>query len=455
MKFNKLVKIITEAKGTKPGERYFNARNSEPSDWRSVGVTKSGVGSSPIGKDTYNPVIEPRISKDPSDKGMGDMVSLIKLLGKAFQVLKNDDTFIDQMRGVMNGFKKNRSQISAYQENILKTKPKTIDNVWGEINRLIRIVNDPSIKKNKDQASKDQFLADLEDAKERKDLHEAEYDDVVKQVENISLENEELNQQFLDQMLVIIDNTARRLYKKYSEEAMTDNTFNKELSTVVPLHELDYDMLEKKVASDFDSQLRLLELLISEDENLNPMLAFLAAQQRNYDEAKQRYFEVKRGDNYSVAIEQLYRTLPLFTLINYFSHVILKSPSISLSRTQKKRSELASGADNILKRLQNVKTDKQFEDIRPDLVEYIEKLDVDANYKKMLLSLANGPFTSSRGANAAIKIVSSLKSRDISLESFDNIFEKIINEKAWDEDDFKIDTMEILSLITPPNKNEH
>ena len=28
MKFNKLVKIVTEAKGTKPGERYFNSKRS-------------------------------------------------------------------------------------------------------------------------------------------------------------------------------------------------------------------------------------------------------------------------------------------------------------------------------------------------------------------------------------------------------------------------------------------
>lgn len=439
MKFQKLVKIVTEAKGTKPGERFFNARESDP--------TRSSMSSSPIGKSSYNPVIEPIESKDPRDKGAG-AASTIKLLGKAFQVLKNDEVFTDQMRGIMNGFKKNRYQISSYQESVLKTKPKTIDNLWGDINRLIKVVNNPEMKTHKDHGK---YLAELEEVKARKDQHQQELSEVEEQVENITLENEELNSQYLNQMMIVIEDTAKRLYKKQSEELLK-NSIDPKLDTVIPLHELDFNKLEKSVNNDYKSQLQLLDMLISKDENINPLLIFLNLQQISYDEAKQRFFEVKRGDNYSIVIEQLYASLPLFRLVNYFSHVILKSPSIKLTTKQIKRAQVASGADSMVKRLANVKSETQFENLKPELLEYIDELDVPTAQKSMIKSIANGPFVTRKGsANAAIKIMSSLRSANIE-ESFDKRFEKIILEKNWDDDDFKLDVMEILCDLSKKNK---
>jgi hypothetical protein len=444
MKFDKLFKIVTEAKGTKPGERFFNARESDPTRTMSAGGGQhvSPMASSPIGKDSYNPVIEPRVNKDPRDTG-ANAISTIKLLGKAFQVLKNDEAFLDQMRGVMNGFKKNRYQISSYQESVLKTKPKTIDNLWGDINRLIKVVNNPQMREHPDHPK---YLEELEEVKARKDAHQQELDDVQGEVENITLENEGLNEQYLDQMMSIIDNTAKRLYKKHTDEL--DNSGDNTLPTTIPLHELDFAKLEKSISNDVKAQLQLLDMLISEDKAINPLLIFLNLQNEKYDEAKQRFFEIKRGDNYSVTIEQLYANLPLFQLINYFSHVILKSPVIKLTNNQSKRANLSSGGDSMVKKLANVKTEAQFDNLKPELVDYINNLEAPITQKNMLLKTVNGPFISRKGsANAAVKIMSSLRASNID-ESFDNIFGKLINEKTWIDDDFKIDTMEVLSLIS-------
>lgn len=443
MKFQKLVKIVTEAKGTKPGERFFNARESDPTRTMMVGGRKiSPMSSSPIGKDSYNPIIEPKTSKDPIDKG-ANAASTIKLLGKAFQVLKNDEVFTDQMRGIMNGFKKNRYQISSYQESVLKTKPKTIDNLWGEINRLIKVVNNPQMREHKDHGK---YLAELEEVKARKDEHQQELDNVQEEVENITLENEDLNEQYLNQMMIVIEDTAKRLYKKQSEE-LQKNAIDPKLNTIVPLHDLDFDKLEKSVNQDYNSQLQLLDMLMSKDETINPLLIFLNLQQIAYDEAKQRFFEVKRGDNYSIVIEQLYASLPLFRLINYFSHAILKSPTIKLTSKQSKRALSASGGDSMVKRLANIKSETQFENLKPELLEYINDLEINDQQKNMIKAVANGPFITRKGsANAAIKIMASLRASNIT-ESFDDTFNKLISQKIWDNDDFKIDTMEILSLI--------
>jgi hypothetical protein len=298
----------------------------------------------------------------------------------------------------------------------------------------------------RDHKDHPKFVAELQEVKARKDEHQAELDKVEGEIENITAENEEVNDQYLDQLLVVINNTAKRLYKKHSDELLNDIQVQDKMSTI-PLHELDFEQLQKQVTKDSEAQLQLMELLYSEDEDINPLLIFLKEQQRLYDEAKNRFFEVKRGDNYSVSIEQLYTNLPLFRLVNYFSHVIMKSPSIKLTKNQKKRSDKLSGGDDMLDQLKNIKSETQFDKIKPELLEYINGLDISETFKRMLTGLATGPFIGRKGsANAAIKITSALKASNID-ENFDKMFDRVINEKVWCDDDFKLDTMEVLSLV--------
>lgn len=431
MNLDDLYNLMVEAKGTKPGERFFRASESEG---------PSGMASSPIGKSNYNPEVYIPDRKDPADKGMGDAVSVIKLLGKSFQLLKNDEVFQDQMRGIMNGFKKNRKQISAYQENILKYKPKVIDNLWGRINRLITIVSDPKKIKNNEVA---EFQEELDKLKKQKDEEQAELNQVYSEIENVAQENEDINENYLEQLMVVIRHTAKRLFKQFAQELAIENP-SAEPSRIVPLHELDVEMLQKEVEKNSDTQLKLLEMLFSEDDDINPLSIFLTLQQERYNNAKQNFFNADRGDNYSISIEQLYKNLPLFALVNYFSHVILKSPVIKLNTKQKKRVDALGVGDNMINRLGQVKNEKQFDDIRPDLIDYLKKLKMDKSRRDMLIGIAKGPFQAIRGrATAAVKILNSLKADNIT-ESFDSIAGSILERFSFDEDDYKLDLMEIL-----------
>lgn len=474
MQFDDLYNLVVESKGTKPGERFHRSSESEG---------PSGITSSPIGKSNYNPYdrdkenrkiasgnfkgerlediasykkgedgkydVLPTLNPDapitkprtPSDKGMTDSVAVVKLLGKSFQLLKNDEIFADQMRGIMNGFKKNRHQISAYQESVIKTKPKTIDNLWGQINRLITIVNDPKKRQDKDIGK---FEAELKEVKERKDEHQAELDKVFKEIENVAGDNEEVNDTYLQQLLVVIKDTAKRLYKKQSKELLDKG--EPELSRVVPINELDFDMLEKNMTKNAETQLQLLEMLFSEDENRNPLLLFMQLQEERYEDSKQNFFNANRGDNYSISIEMLYKSLPLFSLVNYFSHIILKSPVIKLNTKQEKRVDALGSDGGMLDRLKHVKSEKGFEELRPELISYIKKQKIDKDTKKMLTNIANGPFQAVRGrANAAIKIMSSLKSANITESvDFDDFAASIMANISFDENDFRLDMMEIV-----------
>jgi hypothetical protein len=438
MKFDDLYNLMVEAKGTKPGERFDRAQKSEG---------PAGVVSSPIGRSDYNPEKFVPNQTLPKDKGMGDSVSVIKLLGKAFQLLKNDDVFADQMRGIMNGFKRNRHQISGYQESVIKTKPKTIDNLWGQINRLIKIVNDPKKRQDKDIVK---FEEELRVVKERKDEHQAELDKVFSEIETVAGDNEDINETYLSQLVAVINDTAKRLYKKQSKELFGEDP--EALSRVVPINDLDFDMLEKNAAKDAETQLKLLEMLFSEDESKNPLAIFLSLQEERYNDSKQNFFNASRGDNYSISIEQLYKSLPLFSLVNYFSHVILKSPAIKLNTKQKQRVDALGSDGGMLDKLGNIKNEREFEDLRPEIIKYIKKQKIDKDTKKMLVDVAKGPFQAIRGrANAAVKIMSSLKSANIT-ESFDDFVNGYISNCKFNTTDFKLDLMEINEVKNKRNK---
>lgn len=462
MKFDDLYELALEAKGTKPGERIYNAQQAGG---------PSGFTSSPIGKSNYNPVekdfkrykypdkfkgedIDSLVHKsdkftydpnskitkkhEPKDIGMMDQVSVIKLLGKAFQLLKNDEVFTDQMRGIMNGFRQNRKQISAYQESILKSKPKHIDNLWGRINNLITIISSP---KNKTEKDVEDFKEDLIKFKALRDEAQTELDDVYSAIEKVTQENEETNDLYMNQLLVVIKDTAKILYKKQAEEILTDPA--EAPKRIIPLHELDVAMIEKELTKDAQTQLQLLEMLFSDDSKMNPLILFLELQKQNYDEHKNNFFEVRRGDNYSITIENLYKNLPLFKLTEYFSNVIMKSPTISLNMKQSKRTKALGKGDDMIQRLENVKNEKEWEELRSDLIAYIKKQKIDKDRKKMLTDMAKGRLQAIRGrASAATKLISALKSAAIT-ESFDELANKYASSFNVDINDFMIDLQEV------------
>ena len=283
-----------------------------------------------------------------------------------------------------------------------------------------------------------------------RDEAQSELDDVYESIENVSQENEEINDSYLEQMLAVIRDTAKRLYKKQAEEILT--TPEESPKRTIPLHELDINMIEKEVAKDAQTQLQLLEMLFSDNSDMNPLVLFLDMQKQNYDEYKNNFFEAKRGDNYSISIEQLYRSLPLFKMISYFYNVIMKSPAISLNMKQAKRAKTLGGGDDMIQRLEGVKNEKEWEEIRPDLLTYLKKQKIDKDRKKMLTDLAKGRFQAIRGrANAAIKLVTALKAAAIT-ESFDELANAYAASFDVDINDFMIDLQEVAVFLEKSKK---
>lgn len=427
MKFQQLAALY-EAKGTKPGQRYHNVSNSEG---------PSGIAASPVGR-SDNFELYKNDRKDPADKGNSDAASIIGILGKGLQLLKNDDVFTDQMKGIMNGFQKNRHQISAYQESILKSKPKTIDNLWGTINRLTKIVNDPKKQEEKDYGK---WVDELQSVIQTKDDAQAELDAVYDEIDGVTEKNEELNNEYLEQLITVIRHTTKRLYNQLTQKIQEDPKLDKPLT----MHDLDWDALQKKLASDSQAQLELLEMLTNADSSKNPLIAFLSLQEKKYDDARDRYFQLRRGDNYSITTDQLYRNLPLFTFVNFFAHTILKSPAIKLTTKQSKIAKDNQSGDDMITRLSHVKSEREFEELKPELLEYIKSAKLDKMQKDAINNIANGKFVARKGApNAAVKIRSLLKTANVN-ESFDFIFNNRLKGTKFNNTDFKLNIMEVFN----------
>ena len=291
-------------------------------------------------------------------------------------------------------------------------------------------------------SSRAELEAKLEEIKAKR----AEYSEILENTRNdtdkITEENEELNNEYLDQVLTAVKYTAKRLYKM-AVAAMGEE--KPEFKAIAPIHELDVDMMEAKSTKDLQVQLQLLEMLMSEDENINPLIKFLALEEINYDSMKGRAFELKHGDNYSITIELLYKTLPLFKLSNFYYSVIMKKASIPLNMKQVKSLNAKIADGGILGKLNSVKSELQFDNIKPELIEYIQGLDVSDTYRSALMTIVNGKFETRKGSpNAAFKIKSSLKSMNLT-ESFDDYASRILNLHQIDEDDFKINLVEMIS----------
>ncbi len=429
MTFDQLVQLA-EAKDTRPGKLYHNTRTSNgPAD----------MVASPIGKsDNFEIPISQK--KLPTDKGHTDVASVIDLLSKGLSLLKNDDVFADQMKGIMNGFKKNRHQISAYQESVLKSKPKTIDNLWGTINRLTKIANDP--KKQQD-ADHQKWVDELNDAIKTKDEHQAELDAVYDQIDGVTEKNEELNNEYLEQLMTAVKHTTNRLYKKLVAELESDPN-NEKLVKSEFMHDEDWENLKKNIEKSSEAQLQLLEMMMSPESSKNPLVSFLDLQENKYNESRDRYYQLRRGDNYSITTDQLYRNLPLFAFAQTFANAILKGHAIKLTTKQKEIAK-PKKTDDLLDRLAHIKNEREYEEIKPELIEYIDHADISKDLKKSLTAVANGPFLPRKGrSNAAVKIRSSLNSARLS-ESFDSYAGRILKESIIDTTDYELDLLELFN----------
>lgn len=327
-----------------------------------------------------------------------------------------------------------------------------------------------------DKSTIEKAKAEIFDLNSKIEEMEKKYQDVVDELEGnyayidqINAVNKEANDDAVNEFIHLVTTTAQRLV-------------NENKPTIAPmnsLQQLDWD----KLPSNNAQKLEKLQALASNDPSINPMVGYLERFQRAYDD-REYYSERELEKKVNISAIRNFESLPYSIMMKIYKAVGSKKIDLKAKEYDTSKDGVFDALKKYLTIFKSAKgddiVDSYFDKVKdPEILEILLQLqglkvrDLWANriHKDLLKKLINDsglpesfktrhiinvaspkPFTvNSREFNSFMSLLSSIES-DINNtkpknESFDKIFEKVINEKVWDEDDFKLDTMEILSLL--------
>lgn len=296
-----------------------------------------------------------------------------------------------------------------------------------------------------------------------------ELDDNYAYIDQINEINQEADQDAQAGFIHLVKTTAERLLNEFKVQMTTTNP-----------DIVDWGTLPKSNLQKFNA----LKTLASEDPNINPMIWYLNAFRNSYSN---REYDSSRQMDSKTNITSIrdFERLPFSIMMKIYKGVYSKPISLQAKEYDDTKSNSWDILSEYLQAFKGMKGDESFDDYvskklkSPETQEMIPILsglkvrDVWSNVKskdfikqlinetglpesfknRHILSVSSPkPMSSSRtGANSFWQLWSSMdadiRSTKVKKESFDKVFERLINEKIWNDDDFKLDTMEMLSLV--------
>ena len=543
MKFSKLVKIVTEAKDEKPGQRYFSAQNRQG---------PAGMVSGPIGKADnfelrkklnrweFNPEVD---MDNKSKSGFQEASAIWNAMTNAFGILANDDTFQVEASKIADEFDKNRDAfrqtlgigedaITSYDEEAKSNSlPNTIQKQesrlegFGDVVRKaktsINHANMPpgavfklkktiaslktDIKSDEDQlgvetrwkqkqqleqsiANQIKRLSKLEniydetqfstgtlnslkanivdyqkkidELTKKVEANKAEWEELTARTQQIEENNQKNNDYALEQFKHLITSSARKLGMKLRNESS-----NKE--RLKDLSQIQWDT--SLASADTKTKIAMLDSLASPDPNINPVLGYVERFASSY------YGDVGEGGE-AIHVKELdsrefnpqlnisktrdYNNLPFVRLLRIYSAIRegAKNPQIPLVGVDMDQHNLAYEAlkTALTAEAKKKPMEREWGDriFKSAMVIHIKDLAIPDKEKQDLYDWLNKPWSvNKRGFTMPMQLMSRIdsyckdvkKAQKLQSESFDRYYDKIIREVAYDDDDFKLDMVEILT----------
>jgi hypothetical protein len=420
---------------------------------------------------------------------------------------KNNHFF--EIKEIYDDIKKKNDSIDKLTHNLLLTKSvknqqqiqKDIDMLNNDITKLIKNLNSKKYSKQLPEFKKyrkylntmnnveDKYInSELDesiinrDSKTVLDLTssikemEDKFQEVVNELEEnydyidqINEVNQEADQDAQAGFIHLVKTTAERLL----------NEFKVQMTAITP-DIVDWGTLPKSNLQKFN----VLKTLTSEDSNINPMIWYLNAFQNSYDN---REYDSSRQMDSKTNITSIrdFERLPFSIMMKIYKGVYSKPISLQAKEYDETKSNSWDILSEYLQAFKGMKGDELFEPFvsrklkSPETQSMIPILsglkvrDVWSNVKskdfikklinetglpesfknRHILAVSSPrPMSSSRtGANSFWQLWSSIdadiRSTKVKKESFDKVFERFINERIWNDDDFKLNTMEMLSLV--------
>lgn len=398
MIFFKQADILLEAykepkrKNVSRGIRTYNTQQQEGP----AGLTRSNVGSG-----EYGHYKSKDFTKDPlADTKASSVRKSEIVLRNSFRILKSSPVFREKVDGVLQKYARTRKQIRHDQEHVLSYNPTKIDSLFTQIMKLEKVINalGPHDKRTKG------FADELKIAKEKFEDYSTELEQVYDQmVDTIGL-NEESSLEYQEKLIDICQKTAKEEYDKLVDDISLED---KGKMTFKSFDEIENALIDDESFDDDLIRLEHLNLLLSEDENQNPLYMF-------FDLANQKYNETKGTDEnfkklvyrtHNISIETLWNRLPVSVFSYFYNAAKDDQPLRKITKGHRKKLKSFQPIKDILNM---IKTEEDFETYKYNLSEMIGNMGMDDGRRKAIEEILNGPYKR-RGATAVQRILGLLR----------------------------------------------
>ena len=527
MKFEKLVKILSEAKNEQPGARFYSVQNREG---------PAGIVSGPIGKSDnfelqknldrweYNP------SQNKGKSGFSDESKIWKSMLTSFRLLFNDPYFDKQVQKITKRFNDSRDSyknirgigseggIEKYDEEnqlekLERNQTKYRSDLTGmrdELDRMNKIINRtqlPPSEKNKMEIDISTIEAEINTLNLQKSRAKSEkqkvkieqtvnelatilnkkrdrYDQAMMKpvdVEKIKAKVFDIGEK-MDKWNDKLEKTTEELELLYARINQINET-NENADSVAKNGFLDlikftagglakeYETKVGEIANTSPDQVdwnnpietlldavNRLKALASDDENINPILGYLARFERDY---RDKEFDTGRALDKNVNITTMrdFNKLPFMVLSRIYSSLRSsdKSP-IPLDKLDTAQSDATQGElITLLDKISPNNEESKAEWTNPNTKTYIKGL-IDqllmSNFsKEQMKKRVDRPWLVDRGKTPSALLKLNIENETSTKnESFDDYFDNLMLEMAFDEDDYKTDLIEVLEKCTKATK---
>ena len=348
----------------------------------------------------------------------------------------------------------NKDKISNIRKTKLEGELQDINNHVDKLETRLQYANIGSTESLKSDIV--DYQDKIKELDKKIEKNEEELRILTDRTTKIQSNNEENNDKAIDELKDQVNLSAKKIKNAIMEDV-------KDLQLMNDVSDINWDDVPK----DFSTKIKMLESLESTDPKVNPIFGYLDSFNNWYyetldDNTKGRVKELdSREFNPQLNITKIrdYMSLPFVRAMSmYASSSIPKmslKPDVNLVRHEETFNNFISYIDQFPSTKDPVAVaaarkswnDPETKDMLRSFVAGMGIENKDTQYAAI-----NRLFNISRsGANSFLQlkssIISDMKRFYPKTESFDNICNKIITEKVWCEDDFKIDTMEVLSLV--------
>jgi hypothetical protein len=273
-----------------------------------------------------------------------------------------------------------------------------------------------------------------------------ELNSLYDRINEINQTNETANETAKSGFLDLIKFTASGLIKEYQNKIGRVQ--------LKSLDQLDWD----QIPSNLDDAIERLKALESDDQNVNPILGYLARFERDY-ESKDFSASRELDKNVNITSMRDFNKLPFMILSRIYSSLRSsdKTPipldKLNTTQTDLSQNELSTLLTKLSTNTQDNKTEWDNTNTKKYIKELIDQLPISTFSKEQMKKRVDRPWMLDRGKTPPAFLKMNIDDETkIKNESFDDFYNNLLIEMSYDDDDYKCDLMEILEKCTGATK---